>query len=248
MAEDEVTRHYETVLAANYTWMFGVSFDAKVAEQRDLLSRVLGDELTRPGPAIDLGSGPGYQSIALTDLGFIPVLAVDTSEALLDELKEHRNGRPIETACADLRDVRRIYGQRRARIVVCMGDTLTHLPDVASVTQLFADAFELLEPGGLLMLTFRDLSAPLEGLDRFIPIRSDADRIMTCFLEYEPGFVKVHDLIHTRNGGGWMLQKSSYKKLRLSSAEVAEQLADAGFHVVRNEPIGRLQSILARRP
>jgi hypothetical protein len=248
MAEDEVTRHYESLLAANYTWMFGVPFDAKVAEQRDLLGRILGEEMGSPGPAIDLGSGPGYQSVALADLGFIPVLAVDTSQALLDELKEHRNGRPIETACADLRDVRRIYGQRRARIVVCMGDTLTHLPDVASVTQLFADAFELLEPGGLLMLTFRDLSAPLEGLDRFIPIRSDADRIMTCFLEYEPGFVKVHDLIHTRNGGGWMLQKSSYKKLRLSSAEVAEQLADAGFHVVRNEPIGRLQSILARRP
>jgi SAM-dependent methyltransferase len=248
MAEDEVTRHYETVLAANYTWMFGVSFDAKVAEQRDLLSRVLGDELTRPGPAIDLGSGPGYQSIALADLGFIPVVAVDTSQALLDELKEHRNGRPIETACADLRDVRRIYGQRRARIVVCMGDTLTHLPDVASVTQLFADAFELLKPGGLLMLTFRDLSAALEGLDRFIPIRSDADRIMTCFLEYEPAFVRVHDLIHTRTGDSWTLHKSSYKKLRLSSAEVAEQLADAGFHIVRNEPIGRLQSILARRP
>ena len=44
MAQDEVTQHYESLLAANYTWMFGVPFDAKVAEQRDLLRRVLGDD------------------------------------------------------------------------------------------------------------------------------------------------------------------------------------------------------------
>jgi SAM-dependent methyltransferase len=247
MADDEVTRHYENLLAANYTWMFGVPFEAKVVEQRELLQRVLGGELTRPGPAIDLGSGPGYQSIALADLGFTPVLALDTSRALLDELEEHRNGRAIETACADLCDVKRIYGLRRARIIVCMGDTLTHLPDFESVRALFADAFDLLETGGLLLLTYRDLSAPLEGLDRFIPIRSEADRIMTCFLEYEPGFVRVHDLIHTRDGDGWRLQKSSYKKLRLPSAGVAEQLTEAGFHIDLNEPIGRLHGVLAKR-
>ena len=248
MAKDEVARHYETLLAANYTWMFGVPFAAKVAEQRELLRRILGDELARPGRAIDLGSGPGYQAIALADLGFGPVVAVDTSQALLNELEEHRNNRAIETARADLRDVKRVFEGRSARIIVCMGDTLTHLPDFGSVRALFADAFDLLEAGGLFLLTYRDLSVPLEGLDRFIPIRSDADRIMTCFLEYEPGFVRVHDLIYTRNGDGWSLQKSSYKKLRLPSAGVADQLTEVGFRVVMNEPMGRLQGILAKRP
>ncbi len=247
MAQDEVTRHYESLLAANYTWMFGVPFDAKVAEQRDLLRLVLADEADAPGPAIDLGSGPGYQAIALADLGFAPVLALDTSRALLNELEAHRGGRAIEWVCADLRDVKNIYGQKRARIVVCMGDTLTHLPDPGSVERLFADTYDLLEPGGLLMLTFRDLSAPLEGLDRFIPIRSEADRIMTCFLEYEPGFVRVHDLIHSRDGEGWSLQKSSYKKLRLSGSDVAGHLGEAGYEVVVNEPIGRLQVLLAKK-
>ena len=245
---DEVTLHYESLLAANYTWMLGVPFDAKVAEQRDLLVRVLGSQVDKTGPAVDLGSGPGYQAVALADLGFTPALALDTSRTLLNELEDHRGGRAIETACADLREVRRIYGQRRARIVVCMGDTLTHLPDVKSVQRLFADVFDVLEPGGLLMLTFRDLSVPLEGLDRFIPIRSDTDRIMTCFLEYEPGFVRVHDLIHTRIGEAWILQKSSYKKLRLAGPDVAERLGEAGFEIVVNEPMGRLLGLLAKKP
>ena len=200
-----------------------------------------------PGPAIDLGSGPGYQSIALADLGFTPVLALDTSKKLLKELEDHRAARAIETVCADLRDVKRIYGQRQARIIICMGDTLTHLPDIGSVTQLFADSFDLLETGGVLLLTFRDLSAPVEGLDRFIPIRSEADRIMMCFLEYERGFVRVYDLIHTRNGETWTLQKSCYKKLRLADSDVAEQLGDAGFEVVVNEPMGRFMGLLAKK-
>lgn len=111
MAQDEVKRHYESLLAANYTWMFGVPFDTKVAEQRDLLRRVLADKADAPGPAIDLGSGPGYQAIALADLGFAPVLALDTSRALLNELETHRGVRAIECVCADLRDVKNIYAR-----------------------------------------------------------------------------------------------------------------------------------------
>jgi len=40
-------------------------------------------------------------------------------------------------------------------------------------------------------LSFRDLTPDLTGLNRFIPVRSDPDRIMTCFLEYEPETVIV---------------------------------------------------------
>ncbi len=55
---------------------------------------------------------------------------------------------------------------------------------------------------------------------------------MTCFLEHEGDQVHVHDVIHTRNtDGAWQLGKSSYRKLRLSPALVAEQLREAGFAV-----------------
>ncbi len=52
------------------------------------------------------------------------------------------------------------------------------------------------------------------GLDRFIPLRADADRIMTCFLESNGSeSVMVHDLIHVRQGETWTLRKSAYPKL-----------------------------------
>jgi len=128
-----------------------------------------------------------------------------------------------------------------------MGDTLTHLESRADVTRLFGDAYKALMPGGLLVLTFRDLSVELHGLDRFLPVRSDADRIMTCVLEYEADKVVVNDLVHVREGNSWTLHKSCYRKLRLSAQEVGQELRGLGFTVKASQTAGRLHAIAATR-
>src|SRR5580692_12079016 len=77
----EVTDHYEHLLAHHYTWMFGTSFADKVAEQKSFLTQALQSLKPSPTPqlAVDLGSGPGFQTIALAQLGFSSVLAIATS-------------------------------------------------------------------------------------------------------------------------------------------------------------------------
>jgi hypothetical protein len=54
---------------------------------------------------------------------------------------------------------------------------------------------------------------------------------MTCFLEYEPESVLVHDLFSHRQAGQWILEKSSYRKLRLALSWVRTQLLAVGFTV-----------------
>jgi hypothetical protein len=128
-----------------------------------------------------------------------------------------------------------------------MGDTLTHLPSPAEVERLFDGVARVLAHSGLFVLTFRDMTAELTGTDRFIPVRSDTDRILTCFLEYEPEAVRVHDLIHVRRGGEWALHKSSYRKLRLAPSWVCDTLARCGFSIEFHRPAGRMVLISARR-
>jgi SAM-dependent methyltransferase len=242
-----VTEHYETLLAHHYSWMFNQSFEEKVAEQRKILDEVLDAE--ERNLAIDLGAGPGFQSIALAELGFSRVVAIDTSEILLKELEAHRKNHSVQTVHADICDLQNIATLRQANAIVCMGDTLTHLPSKADVDQLFLNAYNALAPGGSLILTFRDLTIDLHGLDRFLPIRSEADKIMTCFLEFEsPDSVRVHDLIHRQGPAGWTLQKSSYAKLRLSPTWVTQHVLDAGFSLSAQKPVGRLQLIAAKKP
>ena len=68
-----------------------------------------------------------------------------------------------------------------------------------------------------------------------IPIYASDEIVMTCFLEYEPSTVKVHDLIWIRQEDGWRLRKGFYRKLRLTPEAVTIRLERAGFTVERHQ-------------
>jgi hypothetical protein len=112
-----------------------------------------------------------------------------------------------------------------------MGDTLTHLNTRQEVQSLVSRVYKTLEARGRFILTFRDLEYELKELERFIPVRSDANTIFTCFLEYEKNHVKVHDLIYERTNQQWRLKKSYFRKLRLSPQWTKDILLAAGFKI-----------------
>jgi SAM-dependent methyltransferase len=243
---NDAIRHYDELLAAHYSWMVGVPFEEKAAEQKALLT-ALGFSPSKHGRAVDLGAGPGYQSGALADLGYSPVIAIDTSQTLLEELAAQKGARAIETLHGDIRQLSRHVPPESTEAIVCMGDVLTHLERHEDVSRLLADSYKALKPGGRLVLTFRDLTEELNGLDRFIPVQSDADRVMVCVLEYEPRTVLVHDLIHTRDASGWRLDKSCYRKLRLAPRDVTRELETLGFEIVFDGVKARMWAIAARK-
>jgi len=228
-----VAMHYQTLLAEVYAWMFG-GFEAGLRQNRALLDRL---GLCRPkgsGHAVDLGAGCGFQTIPLAERGY-KVIAIDSCERLLNELRAHAGTGPrICTAPGDLMEFE-CHLSGPVELVTCMTDTLLQLDSAEQVTMLFGRVLQALEEHGVLVLTFRDLTTELEGLDRFIPVRSDEGRLMQCFLEYEPGTVKVHDLLYRKEGGKWTLSKGFYRKLRLSREWVADQLLEAGFGRVESQ-------------
>lgn len=133
-------------------------------------------------------------------------------------------------------------------VVVCMGDTLTHLSSRDEVADLAENVYGALERGGRFVLEFRDLTTELEGLDRAIPVRMDEGRIMATFLEYEAERVNVHDLIFVRDASGWTMHKSAYAKLRLGTGEVLDVLKRAGFHIVRPAESRGFSTVIGCKP
>lgn len=226
-----VEEHYNRLLADVYSWMYG-GWDSALARYTEFFaSRGIAPHGSRR--AIDLGCGCGFQAIPLARRGFA-VTAIDLDRKLLAELEAHLEGEDIEIVCGDLLDFRR-RAPGSAELVVCMVDTLLHLKSQDEVKRLAADVFAALEPGGAFVATFRDFSVETKELDRFIPVRNDADTIFTCFLEFEPESVKVHDLVHRRVDGRWDFAKSYYRKLRLPTAWVVTTLRAAGFRGVDTE-------------
>jgi len=206
--------------------------DAAVGRGDTEIEKML-PNLSHGSQAVDLGAGFGMHSIPLARRG-CAVLAIDTSSYLLEELKGHAGTLPITVVEDDLLAFQR-YLNVPADVILCMGDTLTHLPDRASALKLFARAAESLRPGGTFISTFRDYTSASVGNGRFIPVKSDADRILTCFLEYAADHVDVHDLLHERNGDSWQLKVSTYRKLRLHPEWISASLHERGFSL-RSEP------------
>jgi SAM-dependent methyltransferase len=220
-----VREHYATLLAPVYLWMAG-GFERAIAQGRaDLES--LDIDLPRCRAAVDLGAGFGMHAIPLAQ-GGCSVTAIDTSDVLLDELRQRSTGLPIRTIMADLLDVE-AHVREPVPLVLCMGDTITHLDNLEDVERLFLAVSRCLAPAGRFVLTFRDYTNPAQGTARFIPVRGDSDRILTCFLEEDGGHIVVHDILHERRDTGWEMKVSTYRKLRLPPALVVERLQAAGL-------------------
>lgn len=240
-----VCDHYASHLAPIYAWMCGGAEAALARGAAELDALGLMPRVTRR--AVDLGAGFGTHSIPLALRGF-RVLAIDSSEELLRELRILAAALPVRTVQGDMLGFRE-HLEDAPEIILCMGDTLTHLGDLRTIESLFTEVAAALAPGGAFVLSFRDYTMPLEGERRFIPVKNDTDRILTCFLEYEDAHVNVHDLVHERDGLGWRQRVSAYRKLRLAPDWVAAALERAGFRTRRQTGLsGMVRLVAEARP
>jgi SAM-dependent methyltransferase len=237
-----VAEHYERILSPVYAWMTGGAEAAIAAGSAEIEALHLG--LAPGARVVDLGCGFGMHAIPLARAG-ARVLAVDSSAHLLAELARLAGSLPIERLHDDLLSFR-AHLKEKAAAVFCMGDTLTHLPEHTNLDFLVQEVAEALVPGGHFVLSFRDYSEPLLEDARFIPVRSDERRILTCFLEYEEDAVVVHDILHERAGDAWETRVSSYRKLRLSPDRVIGSLETSGFEARREADARGMVRVVAR--
>jgi len=238
----QVDSHYRSLLASRYTWMMG-GLEPCLASARELLAvagvlpsgggiagaGIVGNPVIN-GTILDLGCGPGYHAKALAEAG-ARVVAVDNSEDLLRELCEVCAGLDVVSVLAELSDTARFTAHAPFSTVLCVGDTITHLGDLAAVEKLLSDCARLLAPEGALVLEFREQPRELHGQDAVLTLRSERDRIMQCVLHFDPERVWITDVVHEWTGQRWQVFKSTYPKLRLNAAWITSRAAVAGLQV-----------------
>jgi SAM-dependent methyltransferase len=219
-----VAAHYETLLAPVYLWMAGGIDNALALGASDVAGFA-----GRGGLAVDLGAGFGMHTIPLAREGY-RVLAIDSSPYLIEQLRSFSKGLDVEAVASDLMQFpEHLPPNQKADLVLCMGDTLTHLPDEAAVAELSQRVAASLASGGRFVATFRDYTILPIGNARFIPVRSDANRVHTCFLEEQSDHVLVHDMIYEKLEDRWSMQVSHYSKLRLSPIAVCRTFQSVGL-------------------
>lgn len=233
--------HYERHLGDFYSWMAG-DFDSKQTEhQQFLAANAIYPRATKI--ALDLGAGHGLQSVSLAKLGYT-VKAIDFNKQLLAELEQNKRQLAITGIEDDIRAVRK-YADPKPELIICWGDTLSHLESLAEVKALINDCCELLTDNGKLILSFRDYSTALVGDNRFIPVKSDATKILTCCLDYETDKVRVTDLLLINTANGWQQKVSSYYKVRITPDAIIETITQCGLTITFNDVVNRMTTIIA---
>lgn len=241
-----VRAHYDDHLGPIYGWMIG-DFDRALAAAGEEL-RAVGVASGRGRSAVDLGAGLGAHALAVAGMGY-DVTAIDTCAVLLDELRAHASshGHAVTAVRGDLLEMRR-HCRGSHDVILCTGDTLTHLASRDAAARLFDEVAAALAPGGLFVATFGDYSGPARrGAERVIPVRQDDHRRLTCVLEYTEATVVVHDVVHERTAAGWSLRVSSYRKLRLAPEWARAVLAEHGLSVRLESGAAGMTRLVATR-
>lgn len=239
----KVKKHYDIHLGAFYSWMMG-DFETKKNEFKEFCEQA-GLISTSADIAIDLGAGNGIQSVALAELGF-KVTSIDFNKQLLEELEKNKKELAVEAIEDDITNIL-YYKDKNPGLIVCCGDTIPQLKSKKKIGKFISDIFDCLSKKGKLVLSFRDYSFELKDTQRFIPVKNEEERILTCFLEYSKKKVRVTDMLHEKKRNGWQLKISSYQKVRVSKEMISKLLIESNFEILVEKSINSMIHIVAAK-
>ena len=190
-----------------------------------------------------MGAGHGVQSVSLAKIGF-NVTAVDFNDELLEELEINAKGLNIKIVNSDIKNVNQ-FAYIEPELIIWCGDTISHLENLDEIKMLIKDVSGILKSGGKILFSFRDCSHELTGDNRFIPVKSDNSRILTCVLEYSKDSVKVTDLLNEKTQNGWVQKVSSYNKVRISPELICKFIEANEIEIQLNKAINRMTYVIA---
>ena len=216
-----------------------VSWAERLAREEAFFRRVFDENGARR--VLDAACGTGMHAVAFARAGRESTGA-DLSPVMVE--KARRNARD---AGVTVRFEVAGFGELVGRVggtfdaVTCLGNSLPHLPDDASLRACFSDFAGILRPGGFLVIQDRNYDRLLRERQRFMPLASRTDANgETLFLrisEYRNAHAGDESLefilvVLKKRGGMWTQAVQSTPLRALRRATIESELARAGFSTV----------------
>jgi len=146
-----------------------VAWPERIEREWPFLERALGE----PGRVLDLGSGTGEHSRFLASKGF-EVVGVDSSPAMLSKANDTPLPPNLTFLAGDIVDIEQLVSGTFDG-AICLGNTLPHLRDSATLARFITGLRARLRQGGALVLQVLNYDKVLDSGQRFLPLNFRRD-------------------------------------------------------------------------
>jgi glycine/sarcosine N-methyltransferase len=222
----ESPEQFYNSLADEYDEMTGL--EGRFAKERPIYQSLA--EKYNLATALDAGSGTGFHSILLAQLG-LQVTATDISEYMLHTTQKNakQKGVQVETIQTSFQGMNESV-HNKFDAVFCLGNTLPHILTEEELFQSFKSFREILNSGGRVFLQLLNYERILNFRERILNVKEVNDKIFVRFYDYERESVVFNILTIQKSGGQMEHSLNSIRLFPWRSSDIVRSLKDAGFH------------------
>lgn len=193
---------------------------------------------------LDASCGPGTQAIALAQLGYT-VTAADPSAGILARARQNAAECGVDDTITFVKsDFQNLHNMITGPFdaVMTKGSSIPHLLADDQIEETLLIFYELLRPGGLLLIGLRDFDSLLEDRPRFMPGRihdGPPEQIITFDVwdwdDGPPVTVTVNSFIVRGSGQAYQVTKRPVTFRALTADEVEVVMSEVGFEEISSQ-------------
>lgn len=166
---------------------------------------------------LDCACGTGRDLILFHSLG-CEVIGSDISEAMLKQAHDNLSklGLNIPLMKADYRELPQRF-KRKFDAVMCLSTAIGEMPDETEVIRAFRSMYEVLNRGGILVLTQGITDKQWAEKPRFLPMVNTRDFSRVCVIDYldKGARYNILDLFHTEEVTDFKVWSIDYLQILL---------------------------------
>ena len=221
-----------------------VNWDDRLGHELPLIKRLLMEAgIPTGGSILDVACGTGQHTLALAQAGY-QAAGSDLSTGMVEQANAHaaQMGLDVPFEAAGFEDLASVYSRGPLYpfdALLCLGNSLPHVPDGGALGWALSNFASCLRPGGLLLLQNRNFDAVMAGRQRFMEPQfhreGDREWLFVRFYDFLPdGMIDFHVLtLHRPNSeAAWQQQPGSARLMPLYQEAMEAALVEAGFEEI----------------
>ena len=202
----------------------------KVLHLRDLLE-------APPKSVLDLGCATGELAYALAGEGY-SVTGLDLDEEMINyakagrtsEIQEGKQG-SVSFIVGDMLQLTTTFERNYFDMVLCLGNTLVHLPGMQEIREFLYNAHTVLKPKGFLIIQILNYARILQFKPERLPAIETENILFSRRYEYYPDDERVEFITTLKDKKTGEVFEKGVTLFCLTPAALSQGLEEAGFYL-----------------